>query len=53
MHRYKIPVFGPFSTLGFLFDNLLVSLVRELLSAKLFELALSIDVFFVFNIIVR
>ena len=45
-----ISVFVPFSTLEFLFDNLLVSLARELLSAKLFELVLSIDVFAGFNI---
>ena len=50
LHKYRIPVFGPFSTLEFLFDNLLVSLARELLLAKLFELVLSIDVFAVFNI---
>ena len=34
---------GSFRTLEFLFDNLLVSLARELLSVKLFELNLTSD----------
>ena len=44
-----IPVSEPFSTLVFLFDNLLVPLVHELLSVKFFGLVLSIDVLSVFN----
>ena len=44
-----IPVSEPFSTLVFLFDNLLVPLVHELLSVTFFGLVLSIDVLSVFN----